>query len=76
MTDIIISRLEKRLRKVETKVIDMKDHYEEMDNNLEDLYDTINNNNNTNNNTYNLKSLNKNDTCPDTTCPDTILNNK
>jgi len=69
MTDIIISRLEKRLRKVETKVVDMKDHYEEMDNNLEDLYDTINN-------TYNLKSLNKNDTCPDTTCPDTILNNK
>ena len=75
MTDIIISRLEKRLRKVETKVVDMKDHYEEMDNNLEDLYDTINNHN-TNNNTYNLKSLNKNDTCPDTTCPDTILNNK
>ena len=75
MTDIIISRLEKRLRKVETKVVDMKDHYEEMDNNLEDLYDTINNHN-TNNNTYNLKSLNKNDTCPDTSCPDTILNNK
>ena len=75
MTDIIITRLEKRLRKVETKVVDMKDHYEEMDNNLEDLYDTINNHN-TNNNTYNLKSLDKNDTCPDTTCPDTILNNK
>ena len=42
MTEIIISRLEKRLKSVETKVSEIKDNYEEMDNNLEDIYDTIN----------------------------------
>lgn len=43
MSEIIISRIEKRLRKVESKVNDIKDHYEEMDNSMEDIYDTINN---------------------------------
>jgi len=42
MSEIIISRLEKRLKKIETKVTEIKDNYEEMDNNLEDIYDTIN----------------------------------
>ena len=60
MTDIILSRIEKRLKKVETKISTMKDNYEEMDNNLEDMYETINdlkssepnNDNNNNNNTF------------------------
>ena len=43
MSEIIISRIEKRLRKVESKINDIKDHYEEMDNSMEDIYDTINN---------------------------------
>ena len=57
MSEIIISRLEKRLKKVETKVSEIKDNYEEMDNNLEDIYDTINdlttNKTNTTNNSRN-----------------------
>lgn len=57
MTEIQISRIEKRLRKIEDNVVDIKDHYEEMDNNLEDIYETINN----------LKSLDtKSDTDSDT----------
>ena len=59
MTDIILSRIEKRLKKVETKISTMKDNYEEMDNNLEDMYETINdlkssepNNDNNNINTF------------------------
>jgi len=43
MTEIIISRLDKRLKIVEGKVSAIKDNYEEIDNNLEDIYDTINN---------------------------------
>ena len=35
--------LEKRLKKLETKVSTIKDNYEEMDNHIEDIYDTINN---------------------------------
>jgi ATP-dependent Lon protease len=42
MTDNI-SILEKRLKKLENKVSTIKDNYEEMDNNIEDIYDTINN---------------------------------
>ena len=39
----ILGRIEKRLRKVESKVSDIKDQNEENNNNIEDLYDTINN---------------------------------
>ena len=58
MTDIILSRIEKRLKKVEAKISTMKDNYEEMDNNLEDIYETINDlksyeSNNNNNNSFN-----------------------
>lgn len=43
MSEIIISRLGKRIKSLETKILEIKDNYEEMDNNLEDIYDTINN---------------------------------
>ena len=38
-----LSIIEKRLRKLESKIIDISDNYDEIDNNVEDLYDTINN---------------------------------
>lgn len=43
MSKIILSNIEKRLRKLENKIVDISDHYEETDSNIEDLYDTINN---------------------------------
>ena len=39
----ILCRIEKRLRKVESKIADVKDQYEETNSNIEDLYDTVNN---------------------------------
>ena len=42
MSNIILSRIEKRLKKVESKIVEIKDNYEEMDNNIEDIYDTVN----------------------------------
>jgi len=62
MSEIIISRLEKRLKKIETKVTEIKDNYEEMDNNLEDIYDTIND---LTTNTTNTTSNSRNDSRDD-----------
>ena len=36
--------IEKRLLKLEKKINTISDNYEEMDNNIEDIYDTINTN--------------------------------
>jgi ATP-dependent Lon protease len=59
MSEIILSRIDKRLKKVETKISTIKDNYEEMENNLEDMYESINDLK-SNNNSYDNSEHNSN----------------
>ena len=75
MSEIILSRIDKRLKKVETKVSTIKDNYEEMENNLEDMYESINDLK-SNNNSYDNSEHTSNTSVYRDTKKDSNKNNK